>query len=196
MPAANRVRATRLAACASALLCIAAQAQANVYKCPDDKGKIVIQQLPCTGGTVLDVRPSTGNDASANARNAERGSESGNNQEILTSIGQRRPAVGMSESTLKMAMGVPTRINRGNYNGRQSDQVIYERSDGTWYVYVRDGVVSSTQFQDYPNRSSSRAACPSSLAIRNMETSANSVTISRERKRELQRQVAEAKACS
>lgn len=175
----------------------AQDASAQVYKCPDASGRTLIQQLPCTGGTELDVKPATGGDNPANARAAKRrAAGDANSQAVLTAIGKRQPAIGMSEATLRTSMGSPTRINRGNYGGNTSDQWIYERDEGTWYVYVRDGVVGSTQFQDYPNRPQSSRRCPNSLEIRNLETSANSVTLTREKKRELQRRVAEAKACS
>lgn len=172
-------------------------AHAQVYKCPDASGRTLIQQLPCTGGTELNVKPATGGDNLANARAAgQRAGRDGNNQEILTAIGQRKPAIGMTEDNLRMAMGTPTRKNTGNYGGRQSDQVIFERSDGTWYVYVREGLVSSIQFSNYPNRTHSTRRCPSSLEIRNLETAANSNTVSREEMQVRQRRLAEAKACS
>lgn len=157
---------------------------------------MLIQQLPCTGGTEIDVRPAMGNDDAASARAAQAGAPgTGNNQAILAGIGQRRPVVGMTDANLRMAMGTPTRTNSANYSGRQSDQLIFERDTGTWYVYVREGMVSSIQFQEAIRREPSRT-CPNSLQIRNMETSASSITISREQKRALQRQIAAAKACS
>lgn len=40
----------------------AAGAAAQVYKCPDASGKTVIQQVPCTGGKRMTVRPGSGFD--------------------------------------------------------------------------------------------------------------------------------------
>lgn len=172
-------------------------ARAQVYKCPDASGRTLIQQLPCTGGTQLDVKPATGGDNPANARAAKRrAAGDANSQAILTAIGKRQPAIGMSEETLRTSMGSPKRVNRGNYGGNTSDQWIYERDEGTWFVYVENGVVGSIQFQDYPNRTRSSKRCPNSLEIRNLETAANSNTVSREEMRARQRRLAEAKACS
>lgn len=43
-----------------ALSLLAAPVQAQVYKCPDASGRTVIQQIPCSGGKKLDVRPASG----------------------------------------------------------------------------------------------------------------------------------------
>lgn len=167
---------------------------AQVYKCPDASGRTVIQQAPCSGGQRLKVRPASGFDNPEQDAAVQQRKE-GSNQAILAGIAQGKPAVGMSEANLRMAMGQPVRINEDNYNGRKRDQWIYERPEGTWYVYVYDGEVRSTQFRNYPNRASMKRDCPSAIEIRNLETSANSVTISEERRRALTEQVARAKAC-
>lgn len=170
-------------------------AEAQVYKCPDPHGRTVIQQAPCTGGQELDVRPASGYDNPANAARARlRAEREGNAQDILLAISEGRPAIGMNEDQLRMALGTPTRINRANYQGRTSDQWVYYSRGQSWFVYVRDGRVSSFQNSETTSTGSSRA-CPSALEIRNMETSASSVTISQEQRRALQRQVAAAKAC-
>ena len=41
-------------------LLIASPTFAQVYRCPDAKGRVVIQQAPCAGGTQLNVRPASG----------------------------------------------------------------------------------------------------------------------------------------
>lgn len=171
-----------------------AHAQAQIYKCPDAGGRTVIQQTPCAGGQPLKVRPASGFDNAENAAAAER-RKAVSNQDILMGIAQGRPEVGMSENHLRMAMGNPRRIHQDNLHGQRSDQWIYERPDGTWYVYVNDGMVHATQFRNYANAPSSDRYCPTTIDIRNLETSANSVTISKERRRALQREVASAKAC-
>lgn len=180
------------------LLCACGAASAQIYRCPDAAGRTVIQQQPCTGGTKMEVKPASGSDSALDAEAAkERAASNASEQQILIAIGKRQPAIGMSEANLRMAMGNPLRINRGNYSGRTRDQWIYERQDATWYVYVRDGFVSSFQSQQAIASGSVPAKrCPNSMEIRNMETSANSVTISPEERRVKRRQVAEAKACS
>lgn len=170
-------------------------AQAQVYKCPDPHGRTVIQQAPCTGGQELDVKPASGYDNPANAARARlRAEREGNAQDILLAISEGRPAIGMNEDQLRMALGTPTRINRANYQGRTSDQWVYYSRGQSWFVYVRDGRVSSFQNSETTSTGSSHA-CPSAMDIRNLETSASSVTITQERRRELQREVVAAKAC-
>ena len=41
-------------------LVISAPAMAQVYKCPDASGRTVIQQMPCSGGKELTVKPASG----------------------------------------------------------------------------------------------------------------------------------------
>lgn len=47
------------------VLVCAGAVYAQVYKCPDGAGKTVIQQIPCTGGTALEVKPASGRGPSA-----------------------------------------------------------------------------------------------------------------------------------
>lgn len=181
----------------AALTAGATAAHAQVYKCPDASGRTVIQEVPCIDGQKIKVRPATGYDNPENARAAEqRAGRQGSNQAILAAIAAGRPEVGMSEANLDMALGSPNQRNRANYQGQLSEQWVYQRHDGTWYVYVQNGVVDAFQFQERGGSARrSERQCLNSMEIRNLETSASSVTISPERKRELQRQVAEAKAC-
>lgn len=186
------LRSTAIAC--SMATCAAANAQ--VFKCPDAHGRTVIQQAPCTGGQELDVKPASGHDNPANAALArQRAERDGNAQEILLAIAEGRPAIGMNEDQLRMALGTPTRINRANYQGRTSDQWVYYSRGQSWFVYVRDGRVSSFQNSETTRTGPSRT-CPSAIEIRNMETSASSVTISQEERRTIQRQIAAAKACN
>lgn len=172
------------------------QAIAQVYKCPDPHGRTVIQQAPCTGGQELDVKPASGYDNPANAARArQRAEREGNAQDILLAISEGRPAIGMNEDQLRMALGTPTRINRANYGGRTSDQWVYYSRGQSWFVYVRDGRVSSFQNSETTSTAPARN-CLSAMDIRNLRTSASSVTISEERKRDLQRQIAAAEACN
>lgn len=52
----------------AALLLAAANASAQVYKCPDASGRTVIQQMPCMGGTALDVKSANGDGLSGSDR--------------------------------------------------------------------------------------------------------------------------------
>lgn len=184
-----------LAYCALLSACIAS-AHAQVYKCPDASGRTVIQQAPCMDGKKLDVKPAMGPDNAENAQAArQRATRQGSPQDILLAISEGRPAIGMSESDLRMAMGSPIAINRANYEGRTSDQWVYHHRGQSWWVYVREGRVSSFQNSERTRASGGRN-CPSAIEIRNLETSASSVTIKQEQKRSLQQQIAAAKSCS
>lgn len=168
---------------------------AQVFRCPDPNGRTVLQQAPCMGGRELDVKPATGPDNAQNALAAkERTGRQGNAQDILIAISEGRPAIGMTEEQLRSALGNPSRINRANYQGRTSDQWVYHRNGEPLYVYVRNGAVNAFQSTEIATPGHARQ-CPTRMDIRNLETSASSVTISEERRATLRRQVAEAKAC-
>ncbi len=191
------MKSIRSAKLGALLLCASGASVAQVYKCPDATGRTVMQQHPCAGGTKMDVRPASGDDNAVDARAAkQRASSNASEQQILIAIGKREPAIGMTEANLRMAMGSPLRINRGNYGGSTRDQWVYERPDATWYVYVHNGLVRSFQSQQaIASSSAPRQRCPNSLELRNLQTAANSVTLSREERRAKERLVAEAKAC-
>lgn len=169
---------------------------AQVYRCPDAGGRVVIQQAPCTDGQKLDVKPATGYDNPANAQAArDRAARQGSAQDILVAISEGRPAIGMNESDLRSALGNPTRIHRTNHEGLTSDQWVYHKDGQSWYVYVNDGRVSAFQNTERASARTSNKNCPTALEIRNLETSASSVTISDAQRGSLQQKVAAAKAC-
>lgn len=170
-------------------------ASAQVYKCPDATGRTVIQQAPCLDGQRLTVKPATGHDNIQKAQAAKaRTARQGNAQDILVAIAEGRPAIGMTEDELRSALGQPDRINHGNYQGRTSEQWVYRRGGEPLYVYVRGGTVTAFQSTEVTGTGSTRQ-CPSAMDVRNLETSASSVTISAERRRALRRQIDDAKAC-
>lgn len=183
-------------AAASVLLASACfTASAQVYKCPDATGRTVIQQAPCLDGQKLIVKPAAGHDNLQNAQAAKaRTARQGNAQDILVAIAEGRPAIGMTEDELRSAIGQPDRINHGNYQGRTREQWVYRRGGEPMYVYLSGGTVTSFQSTEVTGTGSTQK-CPSAMDVRNLETSASSVTISAERRRALQRQIADAKAC-
>lgn len=184
---------------AAALSAVIAPASA-VNKCTVN-GKTVYQDAPCHGGgTAVDARP---NGAFGEAvpttpsrRSQSRGDDAPvNHRAVLNGMATGKPAVGMTENQLNIAMGKPNRINSGDYQGRTRDQLIYERDDVTYYVYVRDGVVSSVQTSQGYASSRPQKKCPTSIEIRNLETSANSATISERERRDLREKVWRARSC-
>jgi hypothetical protein len=180
-----------------ALAVAASASAAQVYRCPDPGGRVVIQQVPCMDGKKLDVKPATGYDNPSNAAEGrERAARQGSAQDILLAISEGRPAIGMSEEQLRSAMGNPTRINRSNYEGNVSDQWVYGKGGRPTYVYLREGRVSGIQSTEVTQAGAgSGKRCPTAIEIRNMETSASSVTISDAERGALRRQVADAKRC-
>lgn len=182
----------------SALLCCALPVAAQVYRCPDASGRTVIQQLPCTGGTQLEVRPAGGTGAPAAAADAQaRLAKMKRDNETAEAIRRREPLVGMTVDQLRSAMGAPHKVNAANYNGTRKDQLIYYRPDGTWYVYTTNDVVESIQRSDpAPGMQPAPVArCASDHEIRDAETSASSMMLSEDQRREKLKRIEEMRAC-
>lgn len=164
-------------------------------------GKTVYQDTPCHGaGEVIDARPNGAFGEEPPPQRSRRSARDAddvpvNHQAVLNGMATGKPAVGMTENQLEIAMGRPQRINSGDYQGRQRDQLIYERDGVTYYVYVRDGVVSSVQRSEGYKSSRPQKRCLNSIEIRNLETSASSSTITERERRELKHEVWKAKNC-
>lgn len=172
-----------------------------VNKCTGPDGKVSFQDAPCAGkGEALTVRPSGGDapvPGSAAASKAEADVAAIHRRaDIRAAIERREPMVGMTTAELDEAMGQPSRVNLANYNGKQHNQLIYERGARTYYVYTDGGYVRS--IQDTESVGGSRKAavrCLSATEIRNMETSASSITLGAAERSERLRQIGEAKRC-
>lgn len=152
--------------CAAALAaCVPAIAQ---YKCVGSDGRTSFQQAPCDpsqSGKKLDVR--AGPATSPGERPLE----------IRAAIAARRPVVGMTQEELVRAIGRPDKINAAQYGAEFQNQLIYYREDRTWYVYTRDGLVTSIQDTDGSPRSAPAAVvtaepqgrCGTASEIRDIE---------------------------
>lgn len=167
----------------AALVMACTPAQAQVYKCKDAGGRTVMQQHPCPdGGGKLDVRPASGHapaaptgatgetvsDGQARLEKLKR------DNEMAEAIRTRRPLVGMTREQLLKAMGTPKTVNANNYQGVQQEQNVFEREDGTWYVYTRSGLVESIQHRPgVVAQQSQKPPCPTQLELRNAEVSAS-----------------------
>lgn len=76
----------------------------------------------------------------------------------------------MTAEQLQQVLGLPERVNVSNY-GSGAMERIYRRGDRTYYVYTQGGQVTAIQNRDTGRV---RPPCPSSLELRNAETSASS----------------------
>lgn len=185
---------------ALAALLLAAPAWGQVYKCPDASGRTVIQQIPCTGGQAVDVKPASGQATpqAAGAAQARLGKMQHENR-MAEAIRTGQPMLGMTVKQLNQAMGGADKVNITKHGDVRTEQVIFYRPKGTWYVYTKNGVVDSIQFQDGPPPGHARGAaqrwCPSSHELRNLEVSASSGLATEGQKLAHQRAVEAAQAC-
>lgn len=183
---------------AGLLVCAPAWA---VNKCTGADGKVSFQDAPCAGkGETLTVRPSGGTApvaGSAAALKAEADVAAIHRRaDIRVSIERREPMVGMTTAELEEAMGQPDRSNFANYNGKQHNQLIYERGERTLYVYTDGGHVIGFQDAESVGRSRRSAQrCLSATEIRALETSASSITLGDAERAERLRQIGDAKRC-
>lgn len=158
---------------------VSTSSMAQVYKCSVD-GKTIYADAPCASNSkTLDIAPTTGPAASApDAASAEldlKRRDVDRRLKIRAAIAAGEPMVSMSHEELLSAMGRPDRVNTGDYVGGTHDQLIYERSDRVYHVYVSNGVVTSFQTSERNRRR--RAPCPSTSDIWNMEVEASKIGV-------------------
>lgn len=183
---------------AVAALALAASLPAHaVNKCTGADGRVQYQEQPCEGGKTVDLSSAGRADPAAvnSARDAI--ATASWRSTVNQAIVRGEPLVGMTEAELSQAMGAPDRANLGNYGGVQSHQLIYDRGTRTWFVYTRNGAVSSIQNTERiggPERPRPTQPCPSPLAIRNMETSASSRSLREAEQVEMLRTIREIRA--
>jgi hypothetical protein len=175
-----------------------------VNKCTMPDGKVAFQDAPCTGGKgeALTVRPASG-DAStqANLPPAQadwkaKAAQVDARLAIHAAVERREPMIGMSYAQLELAMGLPNRINTGDYKSGSTQQRIYERGQTTWYVYTDEALVTAVQTSMTPSsRKQNSGPCPGGVEIRAAETSASSITLSDAEKVERLKQIREMRNC-
>lgn len=157
-----------------------------VNKCTGPDGKVAFQDAPCADGKgeKLNIRATsaTGANVVATGDAQARLDKMKRDNEMAEAIRTHKPLVGMTVAQLQEAMGLATKVNANNYNGTQTEQVIYERPQETWLVYTRNGVVESIQHRPgapigaAPVRAT--GPCPTQHEINNAITSASSMTVS------------------
>ena len=167
-----------------------------INRCTAVDGKVSFQDAPCTGaGQAISARqpiaPSSVNAAVPDWK--LRAAEADKRLVIVAAIDRREPAIGMNGEQLQQAMGLPNRVNTGEYKTGSTQQRIYEQANKTWYVYTDGAVVTAVQASIGPVKQS--APCPGGLEIRNAETSASSILLSPAERVARQREISEMRAC-
>ena len=182
----------------AALLLVVSPAWA-ISKCTGVDGKVVFQDAPCMGkGETMNIRSAPAMASTAGTPGTDwkaKAAESDRRSEISAAIERREAMIGMTLEQLQQAMGLPNRINTGDYQSGSKDQRIYDRNGRTWYVYTTGNAVTAVQTSATIGAASKPTNCPSSLEIRNAETSASSITLTEGVRVEMLRQIREMKNC-
>jgi hypothetical protein len=185
----------------AALVALCAPAWA-INKCTGPDGRMVFQDAACEGkGEKLAVRPASGESdavqgAAPSTTDWKRQSAQADKRLAIQSAIERREAViGMNGEQLDLAMGLPNRINTGEYQTGSTQQRIYERRGTTWYVYTDGQLVTAVQTSITSGTSSRAVACPTAHDIRSAETSASSITLSEAERVERLKQIRDMRNC-
>ncbi len=190
--------------CALAVACMfhAIPAYA-VNKCTDPKtGQVTYSDAPCASGAVKQPPP----DLRANLVEGDPDGDRSLRREALRSaqlresIERGQVALGMREAEVLASWGQPSTVNTSVYESGTTKQWVYPRAGtGVQYVYTRDGVVTAVQTRPDISHTLPGAnrpgPCYSDQAIRNAYTSASSITLSPERRREMLDRIAKMRPC-
>lgn len=107
--------------------------------------------------------------------------------------------VGMGKNHLIQTLGAPTRTGATtSYDGTELEWMSFTQHGKIITVYLRGGYVyrSSTYENDrIKQRGQLTRTCPSELEIRNAETSASSITLTKAEKRQQQIKIMQMKSC-
>lgn len=178
------------------LVLCATQAHA-VNKCTDPQtGKVTYSDALCASSQAnqrVDVRANVVEGRPAGDQRLR--SDAERNSRMRTLIATGKVAIGMTEAELVESWGNPATINTDSYGGgRTSKQWVYRRGDATQYVYTDGSVV--TALQDRPAVASANTEpCYSEQYIKNERTSAASITLSADERRQRQERIAGMKPC-
>jgi hypothetical protein len=170
----------------------------TAYKCVDAKGRTTLQQAPCANGQRINVTTSSFGDPPPPPSKAEVAAFAAGEERrdaIAAGLRQGYPVVGMNVSQLAQVLGQPDRVNTSDYGPGLEEQRIYDRGDRTIYVYTAGGLVRSIQNNARIGAQARSGPCPTSTEIRNLESSASSITIGESQRKEMMKAVKEMKAC-
>lgn len=171
------------------------------FKC-ESGGKAAYQDMPCAdskGGSIK-LTPGSGHADAATgdavAKSKKMVADANWRGKVNEAIATGKPLVGMTRAELDQAMGAPTKVNASNYSGVLKDQIIYRQPSQTWYAYTEQGVVASIQHAPEANNvAASKAPCLSPYVIKDMETSASSISLGSAERVERLKQIGEARKC-
>lgn len=168
-----------------------------INKCTGADGKVAFQDAPCNGGKAeaLTVRPAGGDAGTAPIDWKKKTAQIDARLAIQAAIERREALMGMTFAQLDLAMGLPDRINTGEYKSGSTQQRIYERGQTTWYVYTDSALVTAVQTTATPGVKPKPTVCPSGVEIQAAETSASSITLSDAEKVERLKQIREMRNC-
>lgn len=152
-----------------------------LFKCVVD-GKTAYQERPCDGAAAQTQMREVAKPEPPGQAEVPPGLQAAINAGIVGSY----PVRGMNVQQLQSALGNPSRVNASDYASGFQEQRIYERSNGTFYVYTENGIVRSSQFTEAirPQVVQSARSCPGAHDIRNAEVSANSIALNEAQRRE------------
>jgi hypothetical protein len=177
------------------VLLVLALPAAAVYKCQTVDGKTTFQEIPCAiVEKQTDVRTFASPPSSPATTEASAALRTAINQAIVGSY----PVRGMNLKELQSAIGEPTRINTGDYQGGFTEQRIYERAGGTTYVYTENGIVRSIETSESQRRAvpeQQARNCASAQEIKNEEVSANSITLTADQRQQRNRKIQRMREC-
>ena len=181
---AFRRQALLFALLAAPTLCLAQ------YKCVQSDGKVAFQEMPCAAGA---------SSQKLGVGSGGVGAAAGNGH--WSAIARGVPEVGMTRTELDAAVGRPDKTSTAQ-NGTNSDEIrTYNKSERTYEVTVRNGVVSSvsakapetTTTTTTTTAAEPRRSCPTPAQIRDMEFEA--AKIANRDNYALRSQIADAQAC-
>jgi len=181
---------------AAIALCASQAIAINKCKAPD--GRVTFQEIPCSDSdhatTMMLALPPPGSSLPPNAGSAgqQAAAEADSRIAIRAAINERRPAIGMNLGELEQALGQPQRVNTSTTSHGMREQRVYDSGDPEWHVYVVAGRVTSYQSSWNGKK---KVVCPSALEIRNVETSASSLTLNDAQRRQFARQLNEMRSC-
>lgn len=151
----GRIMNQKIVIAASLLAALCSPAWA-INKCTSADGKVVYQEVPCTGaGTTVNTSGAGQADASSEGSNyykreAARLTSEENAQmaardrtsKIYAAIAAHQIVVGMTADEARKSWGEPTKINASVGSYGRHEQWVYP---GSQYVYIQNGLVTAAQ---------------------------------------------------
>ncbi len=119
-----------------------------INKCTGPDGKVTYQEAVCEGGKKINISGAGQADPSSNVSNYWRReiARQTRNEKVESAISEGRVFIGMEADDARRSWGNPTKINTSIGSYGKHEQWVYERRNSrSQYVYIENGVVTSTQ---------------------------------------------------